>query len=154
MSGDARCRCSDGARPPFSRETLRLRCVTEGASVVPSDAACPRHPEEHAMGKSKFVALGSLVGVALALAPLSSAFADNRFHGHWGHGGQWGGGHGNGGYSVHGGHGYGGHGCYGCWWPLGLAAAVVGTAAAVVTAPFVALASAANAPYYYAPPPA
>jgi hypothetical protein len=96
------------------------------------------------MVKSKAVALGSLVGVALALAPLSPAFADNRFHGHWGggshwgHGGQWGGGHGNGGYAFRGGHGYGGHGCYGCFWPLGLAAAVVGTAAAVVTAPFVA----------------
>src|SRR5204862_8307468 len=107
--------------------------------------------EEQAMGKSKVVALGSLVGVALALAPLSSAFADDR-HGSWGHGSHWGGGHGNGGYAVSGGHGYGGHGygygygghgCYGCFWPFALAGAVVGevvnTAAVVVTAPFVAL---------------
>src|SRR6266851_7964188 len=117
--------------------------------------------EEQAMGKSKVVALGSLVGVALALAPLSSAFADDR-HGNWGHGSHWGGGHGNGGYAVSGGrgyggygYGYGGHGCYGCFWPLALAGAVVGavvnTAAVVVAAPFVALNAAANAPYYGAP---
>ena len=103
------------------------------------------------MGKTKVVALGTLVGVALTLAPLSSAFADTRFD-HWGHGGHWGGGHGNVSYSVRG----GGHGCRGCLWPFGLAAAAVGTvaaavvntAAAVVTLPFVALNAAANAPYY------
>jgi len=146
--------------------TLRLRCVTEGASVVADRMQLVRAiREEHAMVKSKAVALGSLLGVALVLAPLSSAFADNRFHGRWdrggqwGHGGQWGGGHGNAGYVVRGGYGHGGHGCYGCFWPLGLAAAVVGTAAAVVVntaaavvaAPFVALNAAANAPYYGAP---
>ncbi len=43
------------------------------------------------MGKTKVVALGTLVGVALALAPLSSAFADSRFDRHWGHGSSWGG---------------------------------------------------------------
>ena len=55
------------------------------------------------MGKTKVVALGTLVGVALALAPLSSAFADTRFNRHWGHGGNWGGGHGNVSYAVRGG---------------------------------------------------
>jgi hypothetical protein len=107
------------------------------------------------MGKTKVVALGTLVGVALALAPLSSAFADTRFDRHWSHGGNWGGGHGHLSYAVRG----GGHGCYGCFWPLGLAAvavgtvaaAVVNTAAAVVTLPFVALNAAANAPYYAQP---
>lgn len=91
------------------------------------------------MIKVKTVALGALVGVALALAPMSSAFADQRFHGgHWGHGDR-------------------GHG----WrvWPLfGLTAAVVGTAAAIVAAPFEILADVVNAPYYrppsgYAPAP-
>jgi len=149
-------------------KTLQLRCVTESARVVSDRMQLVRVIRKgHAMVKSKSVALASLVGVALALAPLSSAFADNRFHGHWDRGGHWGGGHGNVGYSVHGGHGYGGHGCYGCFWPLGLAAAVVGTAAAVVvntaaavvTAPFVALDAAARASYYappqaYAAPPA
>jgi hypothetical protein len=126
---------------------------------VHSDKACPRHEEEQDMGKTKVVALGTLVGVALTLAPLSSAFADSRFDRHWGHGGHWGG-HGNASYSVRG----GGHGCHGCLWPFGLAAAAVGTvaaavvntAAAVVTLPFVALNAAANAPYYapaaYGPP--
>jgi len=110
------------------------------------------------MGKTKVVALGTLVGVALTLAPLSSAFADTRFDRHWGHGSH-SGGHGNASFAVHGG-GYRGHGCYGCLWPFGLAAAAVGTvaaavvntAAAVVTLPFVALNAAANAPYYYASP--
>ena len=61
------------------------------------------------MGKFRVLVLGSLVGVALALAPLSSAVADG---GHWGHGG----GHGYGGHGY-----YGGHGCYGCLWPLAVA---------------------------------
>jgi hypothetical protein len=129
--------------------------------------------EEDAMFKPKVVALGSLVGVALAVAPVSAALADQPFRGgHWGHGGNWssgghwGGGHRYGGYVVYGGRGYGGYGCYGCLWPLGVAAGVVGTAgavvgtaaaavvntaAAVVTAPFAALAAAANAPCYYGP---
>ena len=102
------------------------------------------------MGKTKVVAFGTLVGVALALAPLSSAFADTRSNRHSGHGGNWGGGHGHASYAVHG-YGYGGHGCYGCLWPFGLAAAVVTTTAAVVTLPFVALNAAVNAPYYASP---
>jgi len=87
------------------------------------------------MGKSKVVVLGSLVGVALALAPLSSAFANDRFNGHWGHGGNWGGGHGYAvsghGYGGHG-YGYGGHGCYGCFWPVALAAGLGGWLVAAV----------------------
>ncbi|MEO9161228.1 MAG: hypothetical protein ABI349_02320 [Casimicrobiaceae bacterium] len=78
------------------------------------------------MIKFKAVALGSLVGVALVFAPLSSAFADQRFHGgHWGHG-------------------YG----YGAWPVIGLAVAVVGTAAAIVTAPFAIASTVANGLYY------
>ena len=106
------------------------------------------------MGKTRVVALGTLVGVALTLAPLSSAFAGSRFDRHWGHGSHWGG-PGNVSYAGRGG-GYRGHGCYGCLWPFGLAAAAVGTVAAadvitvaaVVTLPFVALDRAANAAYY------
>jgi hypothetical protein len=114
------------------------------------------------MIRFKAVALGSLIGVALALAPLSSAFADDRSHnGHWVRGGHWG--HGQTAYVVHGGyyggHAYGGHGGYygyGAWPIFGLGAAVVGAAAAIVTAPFALLAAAANAPYYgpaYSAPP-
>ncbi len=106
--------------------------------------------EKHAMIKYKAVALDGLIGAALALAPLSSAYADQRVHGgHWGNGGRV-----QVGYAGHGGYGYG----YGLWPVFGLAAAVVGTAAAIVTAPFAILAAAANAPYYgpapgYAAPP-
>jgi len=104
------------------------------------------------MSKTKVVALGTLVGVALTLAPLSSAFADSRFDKHWGNGSHWGGSHGSASFSVRGG-GYRGYGCRGCLWPFGVAAAAVGTvaaavvntAAAVVTLPFVALDRAANA---------
>lgn len=136
-------------------KTLRVRCVMlpNVLAWVQSDAACPRHQEEQDMGKTKVVALATLVGAALALAPLSSAFADSRFDRHWGHGSSWGS-HGNVHYSVR-----GGHGCRGCLWPFGLAAAAVGTvaaavvntAAAVVTLPFVALDRAANAAYYASP---
>ncbi|HEY4999312.1 MAG TPA: hypothetical protein VII36_09220, partial [Usitatibacter sp.] len=88
------------------------------------------------MIKYKAVALSSLVGAAIALAPVSSAFADQRFHG----------GHAHVRYAGHGGYGYQGHGHGGYGWPLfGLAAAVVGTAAAIVTAPVAILAAAAEA---------
>ena len=72
------------------------------------------------------------LGISLALAPLASAHADWSHHGGgWGHG-------------YYGGHGY--------VWPAAVAGAVVGTAAAIITAPFALLNAAVNAPYY-APPP-
>ena len=104
------------------------------------------------MNRYNAAALNSIVGAALVLAPLSSAYADQRSHGgHWGSGG-----HARVSYGGHGGYGYG-HG-YGAWPVFGLAAAVVGAAAAIVTAPIALLAAAANAPYYgpalgYAAPP-
>ena len=88
----------------------------------------------------KALALVNVVGVTLVLAPLSSASADQRFHdGHRGRGAP-----AHVGYAGHGGYGYG----YGVWPVFGLAAAVVGTAAAIVTAPFAILAAVASGPYY------
>src|SRR5262245_26326659 len=99
------------------------------------------------MSRTKAVAFGGVVGLALALAPLSSASADDGWHNRWGHGGNWNHGsswnhnggnwHGSGnwghGWNGHGGYGYYGHGgthvgvaCYGCLWPLDLVGAVVG----------------------------
>src|SRR5437667_12511042 len=107
------------------------------------------------MIKHRARAIGAFVGVALAIAPLSSAFAaDKHYRGGYSHG-----------YSgrSYGGHGYGGHYGRGYGWPVfGLAAAVVGTAAAIVTAPIAILSAAAPGPYYgdygpapeYAQPPA
>ena len=58
------------------------------------------------MTRYKSIALGALLGIVLSLAPLTSAFAQYRH--------------------------YGGH----VFWPIAaLAGAVVGTAAAIVTAP-------------------
>ena len=91
------------------------------------------------MTQSKALVSGSLLAIALALAPVSSAFADGN---HW-HGSSW-----HGGSNWHGGY----H--YGVWPVFGVAAAVVGTAAALITLPFAAIAAAANAPYYYGPGPA
>ena len=42
------------------------------------------------MIRTKAVALGSLMGVALAFGPVSSASADDGTHNRWGHGGSWG----------------------------------------------------------------
>ena len=77
------------------------------------------------MSKFSRMAFAASFAVMLAIAPMACAFAsgDHRWHGH--------------GYVA---------------WPFGLAAAVVGTAAAIVTAPIAILAAAANGPYY-APPP-
>src|SRR6202795_4070564 len=122
--------------------TLRLRCVIERARVVSYRMQLVRATKkEHAMIRFKAVTLVSLVGVGLALAPLSSAFADIGFrNGQWGHGGHAQvGDPGNGGYGGHGGyyggaygHGSGVHGGYYGAWPLfGLGAAVVGAAAAI-----------------------
>ena len=89
------------------------------------------------MTQFRAVAFGTLVATALALAPVAPAFAGGSYH-HGGHG-------------SHGYHGYhGGYG-YGAWPVFGLAAAVIGTAAAIVTAPIALLAAAANAPYYGQP---
>jgi hypothetical protein len=75
--------------------------------------------------RHRFVSLGVLATVALAVAPVSQASA----HEHW--------------------HGPG--------LVFGLAAAIVGTAAVIATAPFRAIAAApvyaAPPPAYYAPPP-
>ena len=72
---------------------------------------------ESVMIKYRSVALGSILGTILCLAPLTSAFAQHRYHNPF--------------------------------WPVaGLAAAVVGTAAAIVTAPLAIAAAVVNAPYY------
>ena len=119
------------------------------------------------MTRFKTVALVSLVGAGLALAPLSSAFADDRSHnGHWDRGGHWGG-HGQAGYAAHGGYGghggyYGGHAGYGGYGhgyygghggyygygfgPVFGGAAVVGAAARSLPTPFAF--SRMEAPYY------
>ena len=76
--------------------------------------------------------IGSVLALMLVAAPISSAFAGGRNHGGYGHGG------GNGGY------GYG----YGYNPVVGLATALVGVAAAIITAPITILAAVANAPYY------
>ena len=72
------------------------------------------------------LAAGAIATIALCAAPLSPAFAGSHHRG---------------------GHGYHGHG--GGWWLPGL---IVGTAAAIVTAPLV-LADALSGPYYASPPP-
>jgi len=88
--------------------------------------------------RSSRVLVGGLVAVALAVAPLASAQAG--WHGH---------------------HGYYRHG--GCWFVGCVVGAVVGTAAAVATAPFVIAGDALAGPPpprpygpppgYYGPPP-
>lgn len=98
-----------------------------------------------------------LFGASLLLAPLVPAHADwSHKGGHWGPGGGAPAYHGGWGHGYSGGHGYYG---YGAWPIFAVGAAVVGVAAAIVTAPFVLLNAAVNAPYYgptpgYAPPPA
>ena len=91
------------------------------------------------MTRLRAVTVGTLVATMLAFAPVTATAGGYYRGGH--HGGYHGGSH-------HGGHGYYGGG-YRYGWPLfGLAAAVVGTAAAIVTAPIALVAAAANAPYY------
>lgn len=76
--------------------------------------------------KGKMLIVGGLA-VALAAAPLSSAFAW-RDHDHW-HGGP-------------------------IFWPFAAAAAIVVGAATIATLPFRAVAAVTSpGPYYYAPPP-
>jgi hypothetical protein len=75
------------------------------------------------MIRYKSVVRSALLALVLCLVPLTSAFAQHRYHGN-------------------------------PFWPVtSLAAAVVGTAAAIVTAPLVIASAVANAPYY-APAPA
>ena len=85
------------------------------------------------MTRSRILLLG-LIASALAIAPTSSALAGGQ---HWSHGHAY-----HGGY--HGAHWHGGGGYWrgGVWWPAAAAAAVVGTAAALVVAPFVAIGNA------------
>jgi hypothetical protein len=95
------------------------------------------------MTKSR-VLLAGLIAGALAIAPTSSALAGGQ---HWSHGHAY-----HGGY--HGGHWHGGGGYWrgGVWWPAAAAAAVVGTAAALVAAPFVAIGNAVAYSTYVPPP--
>jgi len=85
--------------------------------------------EDTAMRVPAFT-FGLVAAVGLIAAPLSPASA----HDHWGR--------------------RGGHGGPGLFFPLAIAGAIVGTAAAIATAPVRALADAAAPPVYAAPPPA
>src|SRR5258705_1419590 len=91
------------------------------------------------MTKSR-VRLRGLIASALAIAPISSAFAGGQ---HWSHG-----------RAYHGGYWHGGGGYWrgGVWWPAAAAAAVVGAAAALVAAPFVAIGNAVAYSTYIPPP--
>ena len=82
------------------------------------------------MSKYKAATIASVLAIALLAAPISSAFANGRHHGAYGS------------YGVY----------YGGALALGLASAVVGTAAALITAPIALLAAAAQAPVYYGGP--
>jgi len=107
------------------------------------------------MTPSRVVTAG-LVASALLLAPVSSALADgprgksasrhgSSYHGGGYRGPVW---HGAGHRAPY---AYGGGGYWrgGVWWPFAAVGAVVGTAAAIVAAPFVAFGNAvASAPYY------
>ena len=78
--------------------------------------------------KSRLLVVGGLVA-ALAVAPVSSAYAWRDRDHHW-HGGPF-------------------------WWPFAVAGAIVVGAATIATLPFRAVAAATSpGPYYYAPPPA
>ena len=108
------------------------------------------------MTSSRIVSAGLIASVLFA-APVSSAFADGpqRSHGATYHAQAYHGGGYHGSYW----HGGGGYWRGGIWWPVAAVGAVVGTAAALVAAPFVAFGNAvASAPYYapqqyYAPQP-
>jgi hypothetical protein len=107
------------------------------------------------MSKSRVVTAG-LVASALLIAPVSSAFADGPHrskgasqHGSAYHGGSRGPAWHGGSYRGPAWHGGGGYWRGGIWWPFAAVGAVVGTAAAIVAAPFVAFGNAvASAPYY------
>jgi len=95
------------------------------------------YSEGEAMHKPRALTI-VLMASGLVLAPMSNALAGGP---HWAHG------------SYHGWHGGGGHWHGGVWWPAAAAAAVVGTAAALVAAPFVAIGNAVTYPAYAPPPP-
>ena len=109
------------------------------------------------MTKSRVVTAG-IVASVLLVAPVPSAFADgprwskgasqhgSAYHGGGYRGPAW---HGGGSYRGPAWNGGGGYWRGGIWWPFAAVGAVVGTAAAIVAAPFVAFGNAvANAPYY------
>ena len=91
------------------------------------------------MTKTRVLSVGVFAG-ALALAPMSSALAGGA---HWSHG-----------PSYHGAYWHAGGGYWygGVWWPVAAAAAVVGTAVALVAAPFVAIGNAVASSAYVPPP--
>ncbi len=106
------------------------------------------------MNKSRILG-ASLIASTVAMAPISSALAGGP---HWSHGAShyaptyhagYRGPYWHGGGSWHGGGGYW-HG--GVWWPAAAAVAVVGTAAALVAAPFVAIGNAVASSAYVPPP--
>jgi hypothetical protein len=122
------------ARPPPAG-TQRYGCVAFTrvlACAGPDRNFCAPLPKEQAMTRNRTAVLGGALALALTVAPISSAIAGGGHHG---------GGYGHGGY-AYGGYGYGFNPVY------GLATALVGVAAAVVTAPIAILAAVANAPYY------
>jgi hypothetical protein len=86
--------------------------------------------EEKVMISRRAKAMGGFLALALAAAPASDVFASGRHHGGYRHGGS------------HGGYGYGFNPV------VGLATALVGAAAVIVTAPIAILAAVARAPYY------
>jgi hypothetical protein len=123
------------AARPSPEGTQRYGCVAFTRVLAwagPDRNFCAPLPKEQAMTRNRTAVLGGALALALMVAPISSAIA--------------GGGHHGGGYG-HGGYGYGGYG-YGFNPVYGLATALVGVAAAVVTAPIAILAAVANAPYY------
>ncbi len=94
---------------------------------------------------TKFRVLSAcVISGALALTPMSSAVAGGS---HWSHGPSY---HG----SYHGAYWHGGGGYWrgGVWWPAAAAAVVVGTAVALVAAPFVAIGNAVASSAYVPPP--
>jgi len=90
----------------------------------------------------------ALIGSALVIAPMSSAVAGGS---QWSHRSYHAPAY-RGGY--HGAYWHGGVGYWrgGVWWPAAAAAAVVGTAAALVAAPFVAIGNAVASSAYVPPP--
>jgi len=93
------------------------------------------------------VLFAGVLSAALALAPMSSALAGGP---HWSHGPSYHAPAFRGAY-WHGGGG-GGYWRGGVWWPAAAAAAVVGTAVALVAAPFVAIGNAVASATYVPPP--
>jgi hypothetical protein len=100
------------------------------------------------MTKSRVLSAG-LIASALAITPMSSAVAGGP---HWSHGASYHSPAYHGGYRGAYWHGGGGYWRGGVWWPAAAAAAVIGTAAALVAAPFVAIGNAVAYSTYVPPP--